>query len=109
MLSGEAGADQRPFASLRIVHGELPIGSLQWGDLRRWMIPAFLAVIRILRWPHSCSEPHTSFFIHERIMDTRVAIPNRFVAPVRRAPSKQFCIGRSLGIAVGMLQLRGLI
>src|SRR5262245_43227276 len=105
MLSAEAGAYQRPFGCLWIVHGELAIGSLQWRDLRRRMISACLTVIRILCGPDSRREPHASFLIDERIMDARVAIPDRVVAPVWRASSQEIQIGRSLWIAVGMLYL----
>src|SRR5262249_59760442 len=101
MLSRKAGADQRPFAGLWIVERKLAIGSLQRRDLSRRMIAACLAVIRILLRPNSRREPHPSLLIDEWIMDARVAIPNRFVAPVRRAPSEEVYVWRGLRVAVG--------
>ena len=91
MLCREAGADERPLAGFRVVHGELTIGLVQRRDLRRGMIGACLAIIRVRGRANSRREPHASFVVDQRIMDTRMAVPNGFVAPIRRVPSKEVC------------------
>src|SRR5438093_5372104 len=106
MLCRKARADERPLTGLRIVHRELTIGLVERRDFRGGKIGALLAIIRILGRANARREPLAAFAVDERVMDTGMAVPNGFVAPIRRVPSSEIGRRRGLRIAVGMLHLR---
>ncbi len=92
-----------PLAGLWIVDGDLAHRRVQRGDFRRGMIGALLAEIRVGRRPDPGREPDPPLAIHHRVVNARVPVPDRLLAPIGRRLHRQFRGGRRLGIGNGML------
>src|SRR5258708_11731305 len=67
------------------------------------MIRALLAEIRVGRGPDPGAEPYPSLAIHHRVVNARVAVPDRLLAPVGRGLHRQVRGGRRLGVVDRML------
>ena len=89
MLRGEARVDERPLARFGIVHRKLATCVFEGHDLCGRMIRAGFAVGGIGLWANSGGEPDASLFVHDRIVDARVTIPDGLVTPIRRMPVRQ--------------------
>ena len=83
MLRGEAGVDERPLGSLRVVHRELTRRNLERRRLRRRMVRARFTESRVLRRPDPGCEPHAPLFVEHGVVNAGVAVPDRLVAPRR--------------------------
>ena len=84
MLRAKAGVDQHKLAGFRIIHRELARRDIQRRHLGRGKIGIRFAVGRVLWATDARSEPDPSLFVDNRIVNGRVTVPNRLVAPVRR-------------------------
>ena len=88
VMRREAGADQRELARRRIVHGQMAVGVFEREHLRRRMVRALLAEVRIGRRTHPRGEPDASLLVHHRVVIAGLAVPDRVRLPsTARAPS----------------------
>src|SRR3984893_967163 len=84
MVGGEAGADERDLAAFWIVHGEMARGLLDWCELRRGMVRALAAEVRIGELADARGEADPAGLIHHRIVHAGLAVPDHLVAPIGR-------------------------
>ncbi len=84
MVGGEAGADERDLAAFWIVHGEMARGLLDRRELRRGMVRALAAEVRIGELADARGEPDPAGLIHHRIVHAGLAVPDHLVAPIGR-------------------------
>src|SRR5690606_10854258 len=84
VMRREAGVDERVFAALGLVNGEVPARALGREELRGRVIGAGLAERRlILRRADRSGVPDPALVVEHRIVGVRAAVPDRLVAPVR--------------------------
>src|SRR5262249_10931730 len=82
MVSGEAGVDVNPLLGLRVVVRDLAQPSFLRRDLRRRTVPTLLAAVGVRRRTDARAEPRTHVAIHHSVVDARMAVPDRVLAPV---------------------------
>src|SRR5437899_4213132 len=64
------------FPVFRIVHGEMAVGLFDREQLRRRVLGALLAKVRIRRRADSRGEPDPAFLVEHRVVHTRLAVPD---------------------------------
>ena len=106
MVGREAGADQRERLSAPVVHRQMPVRALEREELRRRVVRALAAELRILGRPDARGEPDAALLVHHRIVDRGLAIPDRLLAPVGRRRHRKLFRGRRLRIAHRHPELR---
>src|SRR5262249_61656952 len=84
MVGGEAGADERDLPASGIVHREMARGLLDRRELRRGMVRALAAEVRIGELADARGEPDPAGLIHHRIVHAGLAVPDHLVAPIGR-------------------------
>ena len=88
MVRAEAGADVRELLRLRIPHREMASRALDREQLRRRMIRARLAEVRIVRRPHGRSDPHAALLVEHRVVHVVAAASRSLRCPnTARAPA----------------------
>ncbi len=91
---------------LRIVELQPPLALIDREQLRRRMIRSRLAPCRRLGLTDARRGPHATLLIHREAVDRRLAVPDHFVAPVRRRRQRRRIRGaRRLRIANRQLHL----
>ena len=90
----------------RIVELQPPLALIDREQLRRRMIRSRLTPCRRLGLTDARRRPHATLLVHREAVDRRLAVPDHFVAPVRRRRHWRRIRGaRRLRIANGQLHL----
>src|ERR1700676_302807 len=84
MMCAKTGVDERELFRLWIVHRELAATGFEGEQDSRRMARAFVAESRVFAAADSGSNPQATLPIEHRIVNIGLAVPDRFVAPVRR-------------------------
>ena len=105
-MGREAGADQRERLGAAVVHRQMPVRALEREELRRRVVRALAAELRILGRPDTRGEPDAALLVHHRIVDRGLAVPDRLLAPVGRRRHRKLFRRRRLRIAHRHPELR---
>ncbi len=98
-MRAETGVDEGELSGLRIVQGELAVGTPDGKDPGRGMIRTFPAEGRIRRPPHARGEPDPALLVEHRIVRARLAVPDRLRSPIRGRRHRVVLRRRRLRIA----------
>src|SRR5208283_3661394 len=98
MVREEAGVDVVPLLLLWIPDRELSAVLVQWHHLRRRMVRALLAEVRVVRPAEARAEIHAALRVHHRVVQAAAAVPNRLAPPVSRRLHRQVLRVRRAGL-----------
>ena len=99
MVRAVAGPDERHLRGRRVVDGQVPAGPGVGERARRRMIGPFETHRRVLGSPHARGEPDAAVLVEHRVVDVRLAVPDRLVAPVGRGRQRRSRRYGGVGIA----------
>ena len=104
MVRTEASVDHGDLLGRRIVHLQLTPGILDWRKRCRNKGGPRLAECRVVVGTDASRKPHPSALVEHGIVNRRVTIPDRFIAPDGRGVQR-LRLPRRIGIAILNLQL----